>query len=332
MKTYIISRVTVYLLVIFIGISLCFVIPRLTGADPVEVVLERIGAYEDYYDPVVIEGLRNSLEELYGLKGSILEQYISFWKRLLLGDFGPSLTEFPTPVTKLVYRAMPWTLGLLLVTTLVSWSLSNLVGGIAGYFEKAKWAKPLTAFSIVVRNIPYYILSLCLVFFFSYLIPIFPMMGGYSIGVKPSLSLEFILDVLHHAFLPAVSIVIGNYGAGFIVMRGLSTAVKSEDYTKFAEIMRLDRRTILYRYIIRNALLPRVTALAISLGNIFTGALALEVVFSYPGLGSLLQRAIINSDYNLIMGITTYSIVGVATATLLLDFIYPFVDPRIRYK
>jgi len=329
---YIVSRIVVYLLVIYVGITICFLIPRLTGASPIEIVIYRISAYGEYYDPDVIKGLKEALEEMYGLKGSLLEQYLAFLRRLFTGDLGVSLTEYPTPVSKLIGRSLPWTIGLLLTTILISWVLGNLIGGIAGYFEDAKWSKFLTGFSIVIHNIPYYVLALCLVFLFSYIIPIFPMMGGFSIGIKPSLSLEFILDVLHHAFLPALSMILVSYGSTFITMRALSITTKSEEFVKYAEIMRLDKRTILYRYVIRNSLLPQVTGLAMSIGNIFTGALALEVVFSYPGLGSLLYRAIINSDYSLIMGITTYSIFGVATAALILDFIYPLIDPRIRYK
>jgi len=329
---YIVSRLIVYLLVIFTGITLCFIIPRLTGASPVEVVITRMASYGEYYDPAVIQGLKETLEELYGLKGSLWEQYIAFLRRLFMGDLGVSLTEFPTPVSTLINRSLPWSIGLLLLTTLISWILGNLIGGIAGYFERSRWSNLLTGFSIIVHNIPYYILGLCLVLLFSYFIPLLPMMGGYSVGAKPAFSLEFILDVVSHALLPALSIIIVSYGGSFITMRALSITTKNEDFTRFAEIMRLDKYTVLYRYVIRNALLPQVTGLAVALGNIFTGALALEVVFAYPGLGSLLYRALINSDYNLIMGLTTYSIFAVATALLILDFIYPFIDPRIRYK
>jgi len=332
LPVYIISRIMNYLLVIFVAVTLCFVIPRVTGSSPIETVINRLTAYGEYYDPITLQGIIESLKELYGLKGSLWEQYITFLKRLFTLDLGPSLTEFPTPVSVLINRSLPWTIGLLSITTLISWLFAIFIGGIAGYFEESKIAKFLTGFSIVVHNIPYYILGLCFILLFSYLIPLFPAGGGYSVGTELTFSIRSILDVLYHAILPALSLIIVSYGGGFIIMRGLSITTKNEEYTKFAEIMHLNKNTILYKYIIRNSLLPQVTGLAISLGNIFTGSLALEVVFSYPGLGSLLYRALITSDYNLIMGITIYSIFAITTSLLILDFIYPFIDPRIRYR
>jgi len=307
-------------------------LPRLSPISPVETVLDRFLAYLDYQDPEEIEYLRDTLMELYGLKGSLLDQYIMLWKRVFTGDFGPSLTLFPTPVNKLIYNALPWTAGLLVFSTLISWFIANIIGGIAGYFSDRAWARALSAVAVTVRPIPYYIMSLFLIVLFSYLIPIFPMGGGMSIGLKPSLSLTFILDVLYHATLPALSLIIVNYGASFIIMRALVINVKTEDYVKFAEAMGLPKGRIINKYVIRNCLLPRVTGLSMSLARIFTGAIAMEVIFSYPGLGMLLQNAILDGDYNLIMGICVYSIISVAVAALLLDLLYPLVDPRIRYR
>lgn len=331
-KAYIISRLIVFLIVIYTGVTLCFILPRLSPVNPVETVINRYLAYLDYQDPREVEYLRETLMEIYGLKGSLLEQYIGFWKRIFVGDFGPSLVLFPTPVSKLIGNSMPWTIGLLSTCILISWLITNIIGGFAGYFSNRKWAKAFSVFAVTVYPIPYYIMALVLVFLFSYLIPIFPMGGGMSMGMKPSLSLEFIIDVLYHAVLPALSLIIVSYGGEFITMRALTINTKTEDYVQFAESLGIPKKRIVFRYIIRNCLLPRVTGLAISLGGIFTGALAMEVIFTYPGLGMLLYNAVLNGDYNLIMGICIYSILGIASAALLLDLLYPLVDPRIRYR
>ena len=151
-------------------------------------------------------------------------------------------------------------------------------------------------------------------------------------GTRPSLSLSFILDILKHAFLPALSLVIVSYGGWFVSMRALVINTMSEDYVAFAEAMGLSKYKIMFKYVIRNSLLPQVTGLIIQLGSIFNGALVTETVFSYPGLGSILYRAVSDGDFNLMMGIVVYSIIGVASAALVLDLIYPLVDPRIRYR
>jgi len=331
-KAYIASRLIVFFIVVYIGVTLCFILPRLSPINPVETVLSRYLAYLDYQDPTEVEYLRNTLMEIYGLKGSLLEQYIGFWKRIVVGDFGPSLILFPTPVSKLIGDSIPWTVGLLSTCTLFSWLTTNIIGGFAGYFSNRRWAKAFSVFAITVHPIPYYIMALVLVFLFSYLIPIFPMGGGISMGVKLSLSFEVIVDILYHSILPALSLIIVSYGGEFITMRALTINTKTEDYVQFAESLGIPKRRIVLKYVIRNCLLPRVTGLAISLGGIFTGALAMEVIFTYPGLGMLLYNAVLNGDYNLIMGICIYSILGIAFAALLLDLLYPLVDPRIRYR
>mgnify|MGYP000695742801 CR=1 FL=1 len=329
---YIASRVLVYVATILIGVTIVFIIPRLTGTDPVVSILTKLTVYGEYYDPEVYEQMLNSLRELYGLKGSIMEQYVAFMRRLFIGDFGPSIIAFPTPAMDIVHDALPWTLGLLSMSLLISWILGNLVGGIAGYFSNSRWSSFLTVLMMSTYAIPYYITALLLVVLFTYLIPLFPLMGGAPIGVEPSLSMEYILDLVKHAFLPAMSIVLMFVGWWFISMRSMSIAVKSDDYVRYAELMNLPKRLIMWKYVVRNALLPQVTGLSIQLGLIFSGTLVSEVVFAYPGIGYILYQAVINNDFNLIMASTIYSIIAVATSVLIIDLIYPLVDPRIRYR
>jgi len=327
---YIIPRIITYLAVIFIGITICFVLPRLTPLDPVLLAINRFTEYGQYYDPESLEKMVETMKELYGLKGSILEQYVNFLRRAFTGDFGPSLVNFPIPATYLLSKALPWTIGLLSLSTVVSWVVGNFIGGVAGYFSEKRWAKTLSVFATSVYPVPYYIMALLLMILLTYMIPIFPTYGATSL--QPSLSLAFISDYFYHAALPTVSLILVGYGWWFLSIRNIVLHTRQEGYVHYAQIIGLPKRTVLLRYVIRNSLLPQVTGLSIALGGIFSGALITEAVFSYPGVGYLLLSSVTNGDFNLMMAIVTYSILAVATSTLILDLVYPLIDPRIRYK
>jgi peptide/nickel transport system permease protein len=272
------------------------------------------------------------LTEMYGLEGSMLQQYGAFWTRLFRGDFGVSFFQFPTPVMKLISTALPWTLGLLLCTTFLSWTLGNIIGGLAGYHSRRRWSKVLDTIAMIVRPLPYYIFAFALLLLFGYVFKLFPVAGGTAIGRQAAFTWDYIADVLNHAFLPAMSLVILGGAIWFQTMKLLVQNVKSEDFVQYAKLGGVKEQRIVSRYVIRNAMLPQITALGLLLGQIFSGALITEIVFSYPGLGTLLYNAIVTGDYNLIIGITTISIVAITTAILVVDLLYPLVDPRVRYN
>jgi len=332
LREYLIPRFFTFLFVIFFGMTIVFLIPRFTPLSPVISTINRIQANGEIYDPASLSQLMGSLNALYGLKGTLLDQYVGFLTRALTGNLGPSLTYYPTSVNSIILRALPWTIGLLLMSTLIAWLLGNFIGGLAGYFSQKKSAKTLGIFATVVYPIPYYIMALLVVLVLSFEIPLFPSYGALSIGTQISFSLAFLSDYLYHATLPALSLVLVGYGWWFLSMRNLSAQTKSEDYVQFGEAMGLPQRKLLYKYVMRNSLLPQVTGLILSLGFIFGGAMVTEVTFSYPGIGLVLENAILNGDYTLLMGIVTYAIIAVALAALVLDLIYPLIDPRIRYK
>ena len=329
---YLLPRIGQYFMVIFLGVTLTFIIPRFSPADPVERQIGQLMASGAQINPEAVIHLREALTEMYGLEGSNLQQYAAFWGRLLRGDLGPSLSTFPTPVISLIRQALPWTLGLLLTTTLVSWGLGNLFGALASYSPGSRTWRVVDVLSQAVRPIPYYVMALVLLVLFAYFIPIFPFGGAYPVGTHVQLSLSFIVTVLKHSALPAISLVVVGMGAWFIGMRSLASNIISEDYVLYAETAGLGKSTIIFGYIVRNALLPQITGLGLQLGMIFSGALVMEIVFGYPGMGMLTLQAVMANDYSLIMGIAIFSIVGVATAVLLLDVLYPLFDPRVRYQ
>ena len=182
-----------------------------------------------------------------------------------------------------------------------------------------------------IRPIPYYIFAFTLLLLFAYAVRWFPVTGGSTLGALPEFTWAYISDVLWHSFLPALSLVALGGAVNFQVMKLLVQNINAEQYVEYAKLGGVTENRIVRKYIIRNALLPQVTGLALQLGQIFSGALIVEIVFGYPGLGMLLFRAITNGDYNLIMGITILSIVGITTAILILDLTYPLLDPRVRY-
>ncbi len=331
LRRYLIPRLIQYFLVIWVGITVVFLIPRLTPNDPVMQMIGQMRARGATLEPGAMDGMINSLTEMYGLGGSWLDQYGAFWGRLLHADFGVSFFQYPARVNDLIATAAPWTLGLLLTTTAISWIFGNILGGLAGYYTRKGWSRTLDAIAMVIRPMPYYIFAFTLLLLFAYAVRWFPLTGGASLGAIPSFTWDYIKDVLWHSFLPAASLSVLGLCVTFQTMKLLVQNVNAESFVQYAKLGGVTEDRIVNKYIIRNALLPQITGLALSLGQIFGGALITEIVFSYPGLGTLLYRAIVNGDYNLIMGITILSILGITTAILVVDLTYPLFDPRVRY-
>lgn len=330
---YLIPRFIQYLTIVFIGITVTFIIPRLSPTDPVEAQVSMMIARGNTLDPQAIESMRTALTELYGLSGSPVEQYFTFWGRLFRGDLGPSLGNFPTPVSEMIGQALPYTLSLLIPAVVIAFVVGNLLGAMSSYYPKNKPLRGIEVLGQAVRSIPYYIVAIVLLVVFSYFIPVFPFSGAYPIGTRPDWSsLDFILTYIKHAVLPASTLVLVGFGGWFVGMKSLTSNIISEDYVVYAETAGLRKNRILTQYIMRTAMLPQLTALAMSLGTVFSGALIMEVVFGYPGIGSLAIVAVYRNDYSMIMGITVYSIIGVATAVFIMDLLYPLFDPRVRYQ
>jgi peptide/nickel transport system permease protein len=328
-KEYFLPRLLQWLLVIFVGVTITFLVPRLSPVNPVEQAMGRITAFQSL-SPEATVALRESIQDLYGLNGTIFEQYLNFWKRVLRGDLGPSFSSFPMAVNAMILNSIGWTIGLLGTAVMIAWLLGLILGALAGYFQNRWWSRLLENSLITVYPVPYYILAFVLLMLLTFYFPLFPLVGG-SRGA-PGFTWDFISSLFRHSFLPGLSIVIGATAFRFIMAKALTSSEVSSDYIQYAEMAALPKHKILLSYLIRNTMLPQVTDLGLSLGAIFEGALITEVVFSYPGIGNTLYNGIISADYNLIMGITLLSIVGIATASLLVDLTYPLFDPRIRYR
>lgn len=326
---YFIKRVLQFFLVVFIGINIAFFVTHATPIDPVENAINSMSAM-GHSDPGSVEVTRQALRELYGLQGGIWEQYANFWRRVARFDFGPSLSAFPTPVSQLIAQALPWTLGLLAIATLLSWLIGNLLGGLAGYFRQSFVLKTLGVAAAGLQPIPAYLMGFMLLIAFAFIWPILPAAGAYEMNREHGLNAAFLLDVARHGLLPVLSIVLVSVGGWFIGMRALVSNIVSEDYVTYAELAGVPSRRILFSYVLRNAMVPQITGLALSLGLMFNGAVITEIVFGYPGLGNLLVKGVYAGDYSLIIGIASVSIIAVALAVLIVDMIYPLLDPRVR--
>lgn len=326
---YIGRRLLAYLLTVFIAISANFFIPRLIPGDPISALLAQMAQHGE-----IVSGGTEIIEaykEQFGLNGTWLEQYFRYLWSLLRGDLGPSIMAFPTTVQELLVDAIPWTMGLLLVATVISWLLGNLLGAIVGWRRESKTNSAIVLLSLGLNQIPYYFVALLLVFFFSYNLPIFPSSGGFTlIGGRPE-GIRLVWDIIYHATLPALSIVIASVGFWVITMRSMILTTLGEDYILLAEAKGLKRQVVLLKYALRNALLPQAAAFGIALGFVMNGSILTETIFNYPGIGALLLSAIGNLDYNLLQGILLLTILSVLTANLILEMLYPIIDPRISH-
>lgn len=328
---YVAKRVGLYLVVLFIGLTITFFLPRLMPTNPIDGYIGQIQARASgALTAEAIQSLRENLEVLYGLKGDLLSQYLSYLERVVLRfDFGPSFTFYPQPVSQIIFTALPFTLGLLLISTIIAWILGNMVGLVAGYFHTRKAGSILEILGILLYPIPYYILAVTVILMLTYVIPLFPLSPSFPVGqMTPQKSGMIVFNSL----LPALTLILAGFGWNILSMKALAVATTEEPYVTYSRLKGTSNWTRMIRYVFRNAMLPQVTALALSLGTIFNGALLTEMLFSYPGVGLIMRTAASSGDYNVLYGAITISIIAVATAGLVIDLIYPLLDPRIRHK
>ncbi|HTO28435.1 MAG TPA: ABC transporter permease [Devosia sp.] len=325
------KRIGLYFAVLFIGLTITFMLPRLMPINPVDGYIGQLQSRANgTMTADAITELRGTLETLYGLKGDLFTQYVSYLKRIVFSfDFGPSFTYYPQPVSAMIFNALPWTLGLMLTTTLIAWLLGNMVGLVAGYFHKKKAASILEFIGILLYPIPYYILAISMLLLLAYIFPVFPLSATFPVGQMTS---EKFGMVIYNSLLPAITLVLAGFGWNILSMKALAVATTEEPYVTYARLKGASNWTRMTRYVFRNALLPQVTALALSLGMVFNGALLTEMIFSYPGIGLIMRTAANGGDYNVLYGAITISIIAVATAGLVIDLLYPLLDPRIRHK
>ncbi len=327
---YFLRRFSIFLVTIWLAATLIWIIPRLAPGDPITAMVGRMIRQAGYVEnsDIIIEGWR----ERFGLNDSLPVQYVRYLGNLVRMDFGYSLAYFPTTVGEIVGRALPWTVGLLLVAVTITFFLGNFLGALLAWRGTPKLVKYLIPVGMIFTSIPSILAAIFLLYIFAFFLDWFPLTGAYKAGMTPSLSIEFITSVIHHGTLPALSVVLVSFGYWALGMRGMMITVEGEDYMHLARAKGLNPLYVLYRYMIRNAILPQVTAFAITLGTLVSGQVLVEYIFAYQGMGNVIFSALRNQDFPVIQGTSFILILMTALAVLIIDLIYPLIDPRISYE
>lgn len=279
-----------------------------------------------------LDEMAETYQKRFGLDQPLWVQYTNFIKDLAKLNLGVSIAFFPRTVNDIVFESLMWTLGLMGTVTILAFILGTLAGAFLGWPRRPGWLQYVFMPLLTLSAIPQYLLGMILIFIFAFKLGWLPLFGGYSPASLPSLTFEFIIDVIRHAILPAFAIIFSSIGFWAIGMRGMMINTQGEDYMIQADAKGLKGSRIFIRYAVRNALLPQVTGLALVMGTIITGQVLVERVFSYPGVGDILFQAIRLSDFFVIRGIVIVIVLGIALATFLLDVLYPLLDPRIRVR
>lgn len=326
LSRYLARKAAWYAGALLVAILLNFLLPRLIPGNPVDAIVAALTAGGSQGQ--ALKQVYEHYNEAFGLNQPLVQQFFTYLGNLLQGDLGVSFARYPAPVRDLIAEAMPWTIALQLPAILIGWVVGNALGAVAAY--RGGWMdRGAFLGSLFVSSMPYYCLAILLLYLLAVVVPVLPPSGGYSFGSIPELSVVFVMDALTHFWLPFLSLVIVFVGGQAVGMRSMAIYELGSDYVNYGRGLGLRDGTIV-RYIFRNAMLPQVTGLALSIGTLVGGALITEIVFSYPGIGTLLFNAIGQNDYPMIAGITLLITVAVLIANFCVEIAYGIIDPRIR--
>ena len=315
-------KLVTYLLTFFVAVTVDWMIPRFMPGDPVSGMLARMSL-----QPEAANRMMGYFLSAFGLDQPLWQQYLNFWVALFHGDLGISVWLFPRPVTDVIMGALPYTLVLLIPAILLSWVAGNQFGAYAA--RRKRLDNTVLPIGYILTATPYMWLGILLAWALGSVLRIFPLSGAFDQSMSPTLTWEFFLSAYTHWLMPFLSLFLVGFGGWAIGMRNMIIYELESDYAHYLEALGAPQGLV-RRYAFRNAVLPQVTGLALSLGVVVAGALVTEVVFSYPGLGYLVLQAIQNEDYFLLQGVFLFVIIGVLVANFLIDVAYVMVDPRTR--
>jgi len=321
---FILNRAAFYLFTAWAAITINFFIPRMMKGDAVDSFMARS---QGQLTPAAEKALRL----MFGLDSSVplWQQYLDYWGMLLRGDLGVSISTGMAPVSEAIASALPWTLGLVGVATVISFAIGTGAGAVIGW-RRGSALDVLVPVTTFLGTVPYFWFGLIFIAFFSSTLGWFPAGHAYEVGVEPGWNAEFIGQVLSHAALPVLTIVIASLGGWVLGMRNMMLTVLDEDYITVAQAKGMPNRRVLWKYAARNAVLPQIQSFALSLGFIVGGTIVMEMVFSYPGIGLLLLNATNAKDYALMQGIFLVLVMAVLVANIIADIVYAVLDPRTR--
>jgi len=323
--SYLLRRLEFFLVTLWAALTLNFILPRLMPGNPAEAMLVR---FHGRASPQAVK----TLEVAFGLHTdqNIFQQYFQYLGNTLTGNFGTSVSFFPSSVGQVIMLALPWTIGLVGMATVIAFVLGTVVGMLSAWRRGGFLDSILPPTLIVVSAFPYFWIGLLLLLLFSITVSWFPLGFAYEINSSINLSWAFAGEVIWHGFLPALTIVITSIGGWILTMRNTMITTLAEDYVKMARAKGLSPVRIMFMYAGRNAILPNLVGFAMSLGFVISGAILVEIVFNYPGLGFMLLQAVNNEDFALMQALFLLITVAVLVAVLGADFLTAWLDPRTR--
>jgi peptide/nickel transport system permease protein len=323
--SYIVRRLEFFVITVWAALTINFILPRIMPGNPGEAMLVR---FHGRVSPQAIK----TIEAAFGVHSdqNPVQQYLQYLADTLRGDFGTSLTYFPSSVGDVIKQGLPWTVGLVGMATIVAFLLGTLLGMLSAWRRGGFLDAILPPVFIVISAFPYFWLGLLALLFFAITLGWFPLGFAYELTSSINLSWSFAGEVVWHGFLPALTIVITSIGGWILTMRNTMITTLAEDYVKMARAKGLSPLRIMLMYAGRNAILPNLTGFAMSLGFVISGAILVEIVFNYPGLGFLLLQAVNSEDFALMQALFLLITVAVLVAVLAADFITAWLDPRTR--
>jgi peptide/nickel transport system permease protein len=325
-QKYFLNKLAWFLITLVCAFLLNFILPRLMPGDPVAAIVSRVA--QGMTNTTGIQAIYQQYADLFGTNKPMLEQFFLYVKNVLQGDFGFSFSQYPRTVADVIKSSFWWTVALQFPAIIVGWLIGNTLGALAAYL-KGGFDKVLMPVSIFVSNLPAFGMAVILLVIFAVNLKWFPTSGGYGFDLIPNFSWKFIWSVIVHYQLPFWSIVLIAIGGQAIGMRSMAIYELNADYVKYSRFMGIKDRKIV-GYVFRNAMLPQITGLALSIGTMVGGALVAEIIFSYPGLGSTILTAVLGQDYPLISGVTLIITLMVLSANFLIEMVYGILDPRIK--
>jgi peptide/nickel transport system permease protein len=322
-RRYLARKFITYLITFVAAVTIDWAIPHAMPGDPILNLISRMGVQ----DSKVANSLYHHFARAFKTDLPLWKQYYYFWVSLFHGDLGISIMQFPQPVTTIIRDAAPYTLALLIPAIVLSYYVGNKVGAMAA--RRKALDNTVLPISYLLTATPYMWLAILLAWLFAFIFRWFPIGFAYDVTRKEDWSVSFAINLLYHWFLPFFTVFIVSLGGWAIGMRNMIIYELEADYSHYLEALGAPRRLV-RKYAFRNAMLPQITGLALALGGVLAGALVTEIVFSYPGLGYQIFRAIQNKDYFVIQGVFLFIIIGILVANFLVDIVYVLVDPRTR--
>ena len=326
---YFVRRIWMFFLVIFIAASFNFLIPRLAPGNPIGAITSRMANASAGIENG--QAMFEAYRKRFGLDEPMYVQYGKYMWNVIHLDFGQSLSAYPADVWDIIKPAVGWSVGLIGVSVMLTFALGITIGAALAWKGTPRIVRSLLPLTMIGGVLPYYLMGILLLYVFAFTARLLPMSGAADSSIAVEFDWPYVQTIASHAVLPALSIILTSLGTWALTMRGLIVNTVGEDYMLLADAKGLKKMRILWWYSVRNAIPPQVTHLAIALGYVVSGAILVEIVFSYPGLGYQLYQAIVNSDYTVIQGITLVLTLSVGFSVLIIDLIYPRLDPRVTY-